>query len=61
MPYTYGYYESVLPLMNEKGLGMGESSCAARMVNVPMNKDESYDVPGTKGLLDITVSFFTLY
>lgn len=54
--HTYGYYESVLPLMNDKGLGLGESSCSARLMNVPAGSGQDWGVPGTEGLLDITVS-----
>ena len=55
--YKYGYYESVLPLMNDAGLGLGESSCAARLMNVPAGSGQDWGVPGTEGLLDITVSY----
>jgi len=48
---TYGYYESTEPLMNEKGLGFGESSCAAMLNNrFPDDKEDTRDVP--IGLLD---------
>jgi len=48
---TYGYYENALPLMNEKGLGMGESSCAAMLTNrFPDDEHDTRDVP--TGMLD---------
>jgi len=44
VPQTFGYYESINPLMNDHGLGVGESSCAAmlqnRMPNGPEDPDE---------------------
>jgi dipeptidase len=48
---TYGYYESLQPLMNEKGVGFGESSCGAMLMNkAPGDKNDLRDVP--LGLLD---------
>jgi len=48
---TYGYYENLLPLMNEKGLGMGESSCAAMLTNRFLgDTHDTRDVP--TGMLD---------
>ena len=32
---TYGYWESTLPLMNEAGLSIGESSCGTKLVGDP--------------------------
>jgi len=31
--HTYGYWESLEPLMNDQGLGLGESSCGAMLMN----------------------------
>lgn len=33
VPRTFGYYESISPLMNDQGLGIGESSCSAMLQN----------------------------
>uniref|UniRef100_A0A7S4SSK6 Phospholipase B-like n=1 Tax=Alexandrium monilatum TaxID=311494 RepID=A0A7S4SSK6_9DINO len=56
---TYGYWESTLPLMNEAGLALGESSCAARLLNYPLGQapaegDPRTKQPATEGLLDLT-------
>ena len=32
---TFGYWESTLPLMNEAGLTIGESSCGTKLVGSP--------------------------
>jgi dipeptidase len=32
---TFGYWESTLPLMNEAGLSIGESSCGTKLVGTP--------------------------
>lgn len=48
---TYGYYESLQPLMNDQGLGLGESSCGAMLLNkAPGDTTDTRDVP--VGLLD---------
>jgi len=48
---THGYWESTLPLMNDQGLALGESSCAARTVNYPLGQEK----PGQVGaILDIS-------
>jgi dipeptidase len=31
--HTHGYWESLQPLMNDQGLGLGESSCGAMLMN----------------------------
>lgn len=55
---TYGYYESTEPLMNDQGLVLGESSCAAMLVNrFPGDKNDTRDVP--VGMLD-TVTLMQL-
>jgi dipeptidase len=55
---TFGYYESTEPLMNEKGLGFGESSCAAMLNNrFADDASDTRDVP--VGLLD-TVTMMQL-
>lgn len=59
---TYRFWESVLPLMNEHGLGMTESSCGTWLMNVPIGFKDlellgSYRPPIGKpveALLDIT-------
>mmetsp|Transcript_66857 Transcript_66857/g.189756 ORF Transcript_66857/g.189756 Transcript_66857/m.189756 type:complete len:685 (+) Transcript_66857:47-2101(+) len=56
---TYAYWEAVLPLMNEKGLALGESSCAARLLNYPEGQapaagDPRSGKPATEGRLDLT-------
>ena len=51
---TYGYWEATLPLMNEKGLGLGESSCAARLMNWPVDGKPVVGTLGVEGALDIT-------
>jgi dipeptidase len=38
---TFGYWESTLPLMNEAGLTIGESSCGTKLVG---NKDAILDI-----------------
>lgn len=47
---TYGYYESINPLMNDAGLGLGESSCGAMLQNKPPNSSENRSAP--VGILD---------
>jgi len=55
---TFGYYEATEPLMNDQGLGFGESSCAAMLVNkFPGDAKDTRDVP--TGLLD-TVTMMQL-
>lgn len=55
---THGYYEATEPLMNDQGLGLGESSCAAMLVNrFPSDDTDARDVP--VGLLD-TVTLMQL-
>eukprot|EP00928_Gymnodinium_smaydae_P004972 TRINITY_DN11708_c0_g1_i1.p1 TRINITY_DN11708_c0_g1~~TRINITY_DN11708_c0_g1_i1.p1 ORF type:complete len:671 (+),score=97.16 TRINITY_DN11708_c0_g1_i1:53-2065(+) len=55
---TFGYYESTEPLMNDQGLGMGESSCAAMLLNkFPGDEKDTRDVP--VGMLD-TVTLMQL-
>ncbi|CAD7928552.1 unnamed protein product [Amoebophrya sp. A120] len=53
VPHTNGYWEGVLPLINDKGLSMGESSCAARLMNYPADQAKG---PGTgvAAYLDLT-------
>eukprot|EP00931_Biecheleriopsis_adriatica_P043771 TRINITY_DN25014_c0_g1_i1.p1 TRINITY_DN25014_c0_g1~~TRINITY_DN25014_c0_g1_i1.p1 ORF type:complete len:711 (-),score=124.90 TRINITY_DN25014_c0_g1_i1:7-1947(-) len=56
---TFGYWEATLPLMNEKGLALGESSCASRLLNYPMGQappsgDPRTGAPATEGALDLT-------
>mmetsp|Transcript_20628 Transcript_20628/g.45186 ORF Transcript_20628/g.45186 Transcript_20628/m.45186 type:complete len:662 (+) Transcript_20628:32-2017(+) len=51
VPYTYGYWESALPLMNEKGLSFGESSCSAKLVNMPEGQQKDHQVGA---LLDLS-------
>jgi len=44
--HTYGYYESACPLMNDQGLGIGESSCAAMLLNrAPNAPEDNRSVP----------------
>eukprot|EP00929_Paragymnodinium_shiwhaense_P074970 TRINITY_DN3833_c0_g1_i1.p1 TRINITY_DN3833_c0_g1~~TRINITY_DN3833_c0_g1_i1.p1 ORF type:complete len:696 (+),score=161.97 TRINITY_DN3833_c0_g1_i1:65-2152(+) len=44
--HTYGYYESACPLMNDQGLGIAESSCAAFLLNkAPTDKTDNRSVP----------------
>mmetsp|Transcript_15313 Transcript_15313/g.30105 ORF Transcript_15313/g.30105 Transcript_15313/m.30105 type:complete len:669 (-) Transcript_15313:225-2231(-) len=50
VPHTYGYWESINPLMNDQGLGMGESSCGALLQNKPPGSSETRDAP--EGILD---------
>eukprot|EP00392_Amoebophrya_sp_AT5.2_P003599 g3604.t1 len=52
--HTYGYWEAVLPLINEKGLSMGESSCAARLMNWPVDQKTPGPSLGVPALLDLT-------
>jgi len=48
---TFGYYEAAEPLMNDQGLGLGESSCASMLQNrFPDDTSDTRDVP--TGLLD---------
>lgn len=47
---TYGYWESISPLMNDQGLGMGESSCGAVLNNKAPGSTEERDAP--TGILD---------
>mmetsp|Transcript_99117 Transcript_99117/g.250275 ORF Transcript_99117/g.250275 Transcript_99117/m.250275 type:complete len:678 (-) Transcript_99117:190-2223(-) len=55
---TFGYYEATEPLFNDQGLGFGESSCAAMLVNkFPGDEKDTRDVP--IGLLD-TVTLMQL-
>uniref|UniRef100_A0A7S2HNW7 Dipeptidase n=1 Tax=Zooxanthella nutricula TaxID=1333877 RepID=A0A7S2HNW7_9DINO len=55
---TFGYYEATEPLMNDQGLGLGESSCAAMLVNkFPGDDADARDVP--TGMLD-TVTLMQL-
>jgi len=55
---TYGYYEATEPLINDQGLGMGESSCSAMLVNKFAGDDkDTRDVP--TGMLD-TVTLMQL-
>lgn len=55
---TFGYYESTEPLMNDQGVGLGESSCAAMLVNkFPGDVADTRDVP--IGMLD-TVTLMQL-
>eukprot|EP00929_Paragymnodinium_shiwhaense_P032656 TRINITY_DN18073_c0_g1_i1.p1 TRINITY_DN18073_c0_g1~~TRINITY_DN18073_c0_g1_i1.p1 ORF type:complete len:681 (+),score=157.65 TRINITY_DN18073_c0_g1_i1:189-2045(+) len=55
---TFGYYEATEPLMNDQGLALGESSCAASLVNrFPGDEKDTRDVP--TGLLD-TVTLMQL-
>lgn len=56
---TYGYWEATLPLMNEAGLALGESSCASRLLNYPVGQAPATGDPRTKkqateGALDLT-------
>jgi dipeptidase len=45
VPHTYGYYESKNALMNEKGLAISESSCAAHLINKPPDNPSMRPVP----------------
>jgi len=55
---TFGYYEATEPLMNDQGVGFGESSCAANLVNrFPGDLTDKRDVP--TGMLD-TVTLMQL-
>lgn len=55
---TFGYYEATEPLMNDQGLGLGESSCAAMLQNrFPGDRKDTRDVP--VGMLD-TVTLMQL-
>lgn len=48
---TFGYYEATEPLINDQGLGFGESSCAALLMNkFPGDPNDTRDVP--TGFLD---------
>eukprot|EP00397_Hematodinium_sp_SG-2012_P000079 GEMP01000079.1.p2 GENE.GEMP01000079.1~~GEMP01000079.1.p2 ORF type:complete len:662 (+),score=137.81 GEMP01000079.1:7830-9815(+) len=51
---SFAYYEAVLPLMNEKGLGLGESSCASVLMNYAIGQSPKDGKSHTEGLLDIT-------
>jgi len=56
---TYGYWEGALPMMNEKGLTMGESSCASRLLNYPIGRapedgDPRFHRPAVEALLDLS-------
>eukprot|EP00930_Biecheleria_cincta_P004181 TRINITY_DN105075_c0_g1_i1.p1 TRINITY_DN105075_c0_g1~~TRINITY_DN105075_c0_g1_i1.p1 ORF type:complete len:695 (-),score=114.80 TRINITY_DN105075_c0_g1_i1:44-2128(-) len=56
---TFAYWEAALPLMNEKGLALGESSCASRLMNYPIGRappggDPRTGAPATEGALDLT-------
>eukprot|EP00927_Polykrikos_kofoidii_P067628 TRINITY_DN63071_c0_g1_i1.p1 TRINITY_DN63071_c0_g1~~TRINITY_DN63071_c0_g1_i1.p1 ORF type:complete len:685 (+),score=64.53 TRINITY_DN63071_c0_g1_i1:65-2119(+) len=58
VPRTYGYWEGVLPIMNEVGLVLGESSCAARLMNYPKGQAPTHGDPrtgkqATEGVLDL--------
>eukprot|EP00928_Gymnodinium_smaydae_P061521 TRINITY_DN45575_c0_g1_i1.p1 TRINITY_DN45575_c0_g1~~TRINITY_DN45575_c0_g1_i1.p1 ORF type:complete len:679 (-),score=75.37 TRINITY_DN45575_c0_g1_i1:118-2154(-) len=55
---TYGYYESTQPLMNDQGLGIGESSCACMLVNRLVGSP-STDLAAPTGMLD-TVSMMQI-
>lgn len=55
---TFGYYEAAEPLINDQGLGFGESSCGAMLVNkFPDATADTRDVP--VGMLD-TVTMMQL-
>jgi dipeptidase len=55
---TFGYYDAVEPLLNDQGLGIGESSCASNLMNkFPGDSKDTRDVP--TGLLD-TVTLMQL-
>jgi dipeptidase len=58
VPKTFGYWEVTLPLMNEKGLTLGESSCGARLLNYPIGQAPAADPrtggPATEGALDLS-------
>jgi len=55
---TFAYWESVLPLMNEKGLAIGESSCDGRLMNYAKGtapaKDPRSGKAAMEGWIDIT-------
>ncbi|CAD7925458.1 unnamed protein product [Amoebophrya sp. A25] len=51
--HTFGYWEGVLPLINEKGLSMGESSCAARLMNWPVGGKKG-PTTGVPALIDLS-------
>jgi len=55
---TFGYWEGALPMMNEKGLTMGESSCPSRLMNypvggAPISGDPRFGRAATEGLVDL--------
>jgi dipeptidase len=50
VPKTFGYYESISPLMNDQGLGIGESSCSAMLQNKAPDSTEERVTP--IGILD---------
>jgi len=55
---TFAYWEGTLPLMNEKGLAFGESSCASRLLNYPVGQipdglEPATGLPRTSGLIDL--------
>lgn len=51
VPHTHGYYESDNALMNDQGLGVGESSCSTNLLNrVAGNSNDTRSVPS--GILD---------
>eukprot|EP00928_Gymnodinium_smaydae_P085623 TRINITY_DN6915_c0_g1_i1.p1 TRINITY_DN6915_c0_g1~~TRINITY_DN6915_c0_g1_i1.p1 ORF type:complete len:687 (+),score=139.80 TRINITY_DN6915_c0_g1_i1:34-2061(+) len=50
VPHTFGYYESACPLLNDQGLGIAESSCAAMLLNKAPDDKSNRSAP--VGLLD---------
>lgn len=50
VPHTYGLYESGNALMNDQGLGIGESSCGAMLLNKLAGMGDNRSVP--EALLD---------
>jgi len=58
---TFAYWEATLPLMNEKGLALGESSCGAALMNYPKGQavplghgDPRTGKGAIEGLIDLT-------
>jgi len=51
---SFGYWEAILPLMNDQGLGLGESSCAATLMNYPLGQAPKDGKEYSEGILDIT-------